>query len=138
MTTESTYKNYKKIVRITCGYFGCLLIVGMLTMLWYLGILKFDFSNSTRNNIDDVFYMNYDISLLDDSEGNNLIKYGYELFQNTPKYIWPDNGNSEKAYSGNRLSCNNCHLLAGTKTYAAPLIGVINRFQQYRGREDKN
>lgn len=137
MTTESTYKNYKKIVRITCGYFGCLLIVGMLTMLWYLGILKFDFSNSTRNNIDDVFYMNYDISLLDDSEGNNLIKYGYELFQNTPKYIGPDNGNSEKAYSGNRLSCNNCHLLAGTKPYAAPLIGVINRFPQYRGREDK-
>jgi len=137
MASESTYKNYKKIIHITCGYFGCLLIAGTLTMLWYLGIIKFDFSNSSSNSIDNVFYMNYDISLLDDSEENNIIKYGYELFQNTPKYIGPENGSSEKTYSGNRLSCNNCHLNAGTKPYAAPLIGIINRFPQYRGRENK-
>jgi len=137
MSFHSTYKNYKRITRLACGYFGCLLILGTLTMLWYLGVISFDFTSHSSNEIDDVFYMNYDIVKLDDSEENKMVKYGYELFQNTPQHIGPDNGSSEKIYSGNRLSCNNCHLNAGTKPYAAPLIGVINRFPQYRGRENK-
>jgi thiosulfate dehydrogenase len=137
MNTNPTYKNYKRIIRIACGYFGCLLILGALTMLWSLGVISFDFSNSSENKINNIFFMNYDVELLDDSDANRTIKYGYELFQNTPQYIGPDNGNADKIYSGNRLSCNNCHLLAGTKPYAAPLIGVINRFPQYRGRENK-
>lgn len=136
MSLDSTYKSYKKIIRVACGYFSCLLILGTLTMLWYLGVISFDVSSNPDNTVDDIFFMNYDVSKLDNSDENQIIKYGYELFQNTPQYIGPDNGNSEKAYSGNRLSCNNCHLLAGTKPYAAPLIGVINRFPQYRGRED--
>lgn len=137
MTSNSKHKNYKKIIRITCGYFGCLLILGMVTMLWYLGVISFDFKSDSQQSIAAVFFMNYDITQLDDSEENQMIKYGYELFQNTPQHIGPDNGDPEKVYSGNRLSCNNCHLLAGTKPYAAPLIGVINRFPQYRGRENK-
>lgn len=80
---------------------------------------------------------NYDPSSLDNSEENLLIKYGYELFTHTPRYIGPNSGNPEKVYSGNNLACNNCHLQAGTKPYAGMLIGVINRFPQYRGREDK-
>ena len=137
MNSNTTYKNYKKIIRIACGYFGCLLILGTLTLLWSLGMISFDIAGSSADEVDDIFFMNYDVSQLDNSEKNKMIKYGYELFQNTPKYIGPDNGNIENVYSGNRLSCNNCHLLAGTKPYAAPLIGVINRFPQYRGREDK-
>lgn len=79
----------------------------------------------------------YDISLLDNSKKNEIIKYGYDLFINTPKYIGPDNGNADMAYSGNRFACNNCHLQAGTKPFSAPLIGIINRFPQFRGRENK-
>ena len=85
----------------------------------------------------DPLTANYNTSGLDDSEENQLIKYGFELFQNTPKYIGPENGNSELAYAGNNLSCTNCHLYAGTKKYSGMLIGVINRFPQYRGRENK-
>lgn len=79
----------------------------------------------------------YDVSLLDDSKEHQDIKFGYELFTNTPKYIGPDIGNKDKAYSGNRLACNNCHLKSGTKAFSAPLIGIINRFPQFRGRENK-
>ena len=137
MNSNPKYKNYKWIIRIVCGYFGCLLILGTFTMLWYFGFISFDFSDNSENKVDAVFFMNYDSAQLDDSEVNKMIKHGFELFQNTPKYIGPDNGNPDNVYSGNRLSCNNCHLLAGTKPYAAPLIGVINRFPQYRGRENK-
>ncbi len=85
----------------------------------------------------DPIHENYDTSVLDDSEENRLIKYGYELFTHTPQYIGPENGNPEMVYSGNNLACNNCHLQAGTKPYSGMLIGVVNRFPQYRGREDK-
>jgi thiosulfate dehydrogenase len=137
MNSNSPYKNYKRITLLSCGYFGGLLIIGTLTLLWYLGVVSFDFLSHSTNEVDDVFFMNYDVAQLNDSKQNKTIKYGFELFQNTAEYIGPDNGNPEKIYSGNRLSCNNCHLLSGTKPYAAPLIGVINRFPQYRGRENK-
>lgn len=137
MSLGTTYKNYKRIIRITCGYFTCLLILGTVLLFWSLGVISFNFSGSSANEVDDIFFMNYNVSQLNDLEENKMIKYGYELFQNTPKYIGPDNGNPENVYSGNRLSCNNCHLDSGTKPYAAPLIGVINRFPQYRGREDQ-
>lgn len=85
----------------------------------------------------DPLRASYDISELDNSAENRKIKYGYELFVHTPQYIGPENGNSKMAYAGNNLACNNCHLKAGTKVYSGLLIGVINRFPQYRGREDK-
>ena len=85
----------------------------------------------------DIYDRNYDVSALTDSEENSEIKYGYEVFQSTPKYLGPDNGNADKTYAGNNLSCTNCHLWSGTKPYAAPLIGVIQRFPQFRGRENK-
>ena len=92
-------------------------------------------------NIDespsDIYSKNYDVSDLGRSKENVLIKYGYELFVNTPTYIGPENGNPEMVYAGNGLSCNNCHLLAGTKAFSGPLIGIINRFPQFRGRENK-
>ncbi len=91
------------------------------------------------NNYDgvDIYERNYNVSTLGDSEESKKIKYGYGLFQNTSKYLGPNNRNEDTAYAGNSLSCNNCHLWGGTKPYAAPLIGIIQRFPQYRGRENK-
>lgn len=84
-----------------------------------------------------IYTMNYDISQLADSDTNKVIKQGYELFQNTSKYIGPSQKEDNKVYAGNNLSCTNCHLGSGTKPYAAPLIGIIQRFPQFRGRENK-
>jgi thiosulfate dehydrogenase len=88
-------------------------------------------------NIIDIYDRNYDISVLDNSKENKEIKYGFKVFQNTPKYLGPNTENTDNAHAGNNLSCNNCHLWSGTKPYAAPLIGIIQRFPQYRGRENK-
>lgn len=85
----------------------------------------------------DPLKASYDISALDNSAKNRKIKYGYELFVHTPQYIGPENGNPKMAYAGNNLACNNCHLKAGTKPYSGLLIGVTNRFPQFRGRENK-
>jgi thiosulfate dehydrogenase len=40
-------------------------------------------------------------------------------------------------YSGNNLSCQNCHLGAGAQRFALPLIGVYGSFPTYMGRENE-
>ena len=117
--------------------FGSVLILSIICLiLFYFDAFPKNLFQSSEKT-SDIYFMNYDVSLLDDSEENREIKYGFELFINTPKYIGPDNGNPDFVYSGNRLACKNCHLDNGTKPYSAPLIGIIQRFPQFRGRENK-
>ncbi len=103
-----------------------------------LGLMAYTFGVDdslidSKQNMD-VYYQNYNISILGDSDKSKTIKYGFELFQHTPKYLGPE---SKNPYAGNHLSCNNCHLSSGTKPYAAPLIGIAKRFPQFRNRENK-
>lgn len=137
MDNETKYliRKLKQQIGLCCG----------LMMLVISAVFLFHFDVFPREqktvivveSLDFLYDSKYDITLLSDSEENTDIKYGYELFVNTPKYIGPDNDNPEKGYSGNRLACNNCHLYSGTKPFSAPLVGVINRFPQFRGRENK-
>ncbi|WP_149304711.1 c-type cytochrome [Pareuzebyella sediminis] len=79
----------------------------------------------------------YNVAQLDNSKKNEEIKFGHRIFNNSPKYLGPDEEHPKRTFSGNGLSCNNCHLLSGTKPFAAPLIGITKRFPQFRGRENK-
>ena len=151
LKNNSLRKTYRKLVYLTYYFFGCILLVAIFMMLLYFNAFSsFSSSDASEKEMSyeeyipkvkeydgDVFGDHYDVSILDDSPESEIIKYGYELFQNTPKYVGPDNGNPDNIYAGNRLSCNNCHLKSGTKPFSGPLIGIIQRFPQYRGREDK-
>ncbi len=64
------------------------------------------------------------------------IKYGKQLIIETYKYLGPEVKDLKRRFAGNNLSCNNCHLDAGTKPFAAGYIGIYGRFPQYRTRED--
>jgi len=79
--------------------------------------------------------MNYNVEELSHTSNAALIRYGEKLFNNTPAYLGKEA--LDIPYVGNVLSCTNCHLEGGTKAYAIPMIGVKQRFPQYRGREDK-
>lgn len=136
MFKKINFKDNKRLVALVCTSFGCLLIFSIILLMFHFNV--FPKSNSDKEIlVDNIFYMNYDVSSLDDSAENEAIKLGHELFMNTPKYLGPNNGNPEMVYSGNNLSCNNCHLLSGTKPFSMPLIGIIQRFPQFRGRENK-
>lgn len=135
MNKETTHL-YKKLIRYVFIYFGSILVLAVLVMFCCFDVINLNLFK-IENKIPSIYYMNYDVSGLNDSKDNELIKYGFELFQKTPKYIGPDNGNPDKKYQNNRLSCRNCHLDLGTKPYSAPLIGIIQRFPQFRGRENK-
>ncbi|MBD0831794.1 c-type cytochrome [Aestuariibaculum sp. TT11] len=107
--------------------------ISAFLMLLILDII----SINSGSRMPSIYYMNYDVESLSDSEKNSSVRYGYQLFNETPKYIGPDNGDLTMAFQGNRLACKNCHLNSGTKPYSAPLIGIIQRFPQFRGRENK-
>ncbi len=126
----------KKLVRqltICCSLIG---LISLTTLLLYFDVFPKDsFEPSEINSIP--YDSKYDVALLNDSNENTEIKYGHELFINTPHYIGPDNGRKELAFAGNRLACTNCHLYSGTKPFSASMIGIVNRFPQFRARENK-
>jgi thiosulfate dehydrogenase len=66
------------------------------------------------------------------------IRYGHQLITQTDKLIGPLSEKATRRYSGNGLTCNNCHLDAGRKIGAASFVGVTNRFPQFLGRENRN
>jgi thiosulfate dehydrogenase len=76
-----------------------------------------------------------DIGSVGDDAFGKLVKYGYALVTDTANQIGPTVADPAQRYSGNNLSCQSCHLKAGTQPYAMPLVGVWGQFPQYRGRE---
>src|SRR5258708_7882471 len=76
-----------------------------------------------------------DISTVGDDAFGKLVKYGFALMTDTANQIGPAVADPAKRYSGNNLTCQNCHLKAGKQAYAMPLVGVWGQFPQYRGRE---
>jgi len=76
-----------------------------------------------------------DIKSVGDDALGKLVKYGYALMTDTANLIGPTVSDPAMRYSGNNLTCQNCHLGAGTQAYSMPLVGVWGQFPQYRGRE---
>jgi thiosulfate dehydrogenase len=77
-----------------------------------------------------------DESTIPDNQYGEMVRYGKELFVHTYKYIGPDVADPELRFAGNNLTCQTCHMDAGTKPFAAPMVGVHSDFPQYRPRED--
>jgi thiosulfate dehydrogenase len=74
--------------------------------------------------------------LADDAWGRT-VRLGRDLVVATPKLIGPEVADPAHRFSGNNLSCQNCHLSAGTGKFALPFVGVFADFPQYRGREGR-
>ena len=65
------------------------------------------------------------------------IQYGYDLITNTDQLIGMAVDDESMRYTGNVLRCSSCHLQGGTQSYGISLVGVTDRFPQFRGRENK-
>tara|TARA_S200000501_G_scaffold131764_1_gene124560 strand:+ start:142 stop:1173 length:1032 start_codon:yes stop_codon:yes gene_type:complete len=120
-------------IKVICSVLILLIIV---VFSIYSDFVDFNFITLQTEEVHEI-RNEYDVDILDESPKSKLVKYGFELFQNTPNYIGPSISDSNKIFSGNNLACSNCHLWAGTKPFSASLVGVVNRFPQYRSREHK-
>src|SRR5207244_2924869 len=63
---------------------------------------------------------------LDDSKLSNEIRRGFRIFTNTPA--------EAGTFVPGRMSCNNCHLNAGQREKALPLVDVAGMFPEYNKR----
>jgi thiosulfate dehydrogenase len=63
---------------------------------------------------------------LTDPRLSDQIKWGYRIFVDTP-------GEAARL-TGGRVSCSNCHLNAGQRERALPLVGVAGMFPEYNNR----
>jgi thiosulfate dehydrogenase len=94
-----------------------------------------DASAADVPQIDLAEWTSPSIKSVGDDPFGKLVKYGYALIVDTANQIGPTAADPAKRFSGNNLTCQNCHLNAGTQPYAVPLVGVWGQFPQYRGRE---
>jgi len=86
-------------------------------------------------NVDLTQWTPPDITTVGQDASGTLIRYGYALLTDTANQIGPTVADPARRYGGNNLSCQNCHLRAGTQPYAMPLMGIWGQFPQYRARE---
>jgi thiosulfate dehydrogenase len=63
---------------------------------------------------------------LDDSRLSKEIRWGYRIFTTTPA--------EAPRLTPSRMSCNNCHLNAGQREKALPLVAVAGLFPEYNRR----
>lgn len=68
-------------------------------------------------------------SALGKSKVADEIRLGFEIFTNTPE--------KAKRFSGNGLTCQNCHLNAGQRDRALPVVGVSATFPEYNKRQGR-
>jgi len=66
---------------------------------------------------------------LDDSRLSNDIRWGFRIFTNTPV--------ETPQFVPGKISCSNCHLNAGQRELALPLIGVAAMFPEYNRRSGR-
>ena len=123
-------------LRRLAGYFNralfcCLLIC---LVLFFIVAKQSSFQETVTDN-SFLYTMNYDVSSLSD-HSSAQIKYGHRLFTQTNQMLGAFSDSTQQIYNS-ALSCDNCHLNAGTQAYAMPMIGVSKVFPQFRGRENK-
>lgn len=80
-----------------------------------------------------------DMDTLNNHDNAELIQYGIRVLTQTPSLIGPDVANKNMRFSGNHLSCSNCHLsgiseLPGSKPFGIPFINVMNDYPNFRKR----
>ncbi len=66
---------------------------------------------------------------LDASPLASEIRWGFQLFTDTPKHA--------PQFVGGTMSCGNCHLNAGQRERALPLVAVAGMFPEYNGRASR-
>jgi len=67
-----------------------------------------------------------DDKTLDGSPLGDQIRWGYQLFTDTPHHA--------PQFVGGTVACANCHLNAGQRERALPLVGVAGMFPEYNAR----
>lgn len=84
---------------------------------------------ATLERVGDLLMNPMADSIHPDPRMAEMIRLGFQISQNPQTYA--------AEFVGNDLTCGNCHLNAGQRNRALPLLGVAATFPQYRRRDDR-
>lgn len=70
-----------------------------------------------------------DLAKLPQDKYGDLVRQGHQIFTNTPKHAG--------RYTGNALSCGNCHLDAGRRPHSAPMWAAWGMYPAYLKKNDR-
>ena len=110
-------------------------LLTILIILVFFGVINHDKIWSTQLEDPILDWNPYDI-VLNNPKVPEDVKEGFLLLDSSAIYMGPLNKDPKLRFSGNNLSCTNCHLNGGTKSGAAPWFGMIDRFPQFSGRSN--
>ena len=115
----------------------------MLMITVFFGVIYYDRSEPSQNDIleplpkEIIVEWDADKFVLNNSLVDKQVVDGYLLLSASSEYMGPLNEDPNLRFSGNNLSCTNCHLNGGTMSGAASWIGITGRFPQFGGRANK-
>jgi len=114
-----------------------LLLIGIFTMIIISVIIAL--YNYETKNIEYNIIEQWDPNemIIDNLNVPLIVKQGYLFVSESSKHMGPLAKNDSLRFSGNNLSCTNCHLNGGTLSGSASWIGIIDRFPQFGGRANK-
>lgn len=122
----------------TIGQILKLMLSVLIGLIVFVSVLHFNPEALISQKVDPANWKPRSVLTdLDNESKASLIKFGHEIITKTPEYIGPLSNDERKRLAGNNLTCQSCHLEAGTKPGAGSFVGVFNRFPQFRGRENK-
>lgn len=90
-------------------------------------------SSTTKSAQTKIYNFEEKFSELRDGPEKDYIFYGKELMDKTAQFIGPSG--SKGKYTGNFMSCKNCHLDSGVREHGLPLYDSHGLYPQYRARE---
>lgn len=75
-----------------------------------------------------------DPATLPNDDHGRLVRLGRDMIVETYKFIGPEVSDKSMRYTGTNMSCQSCHLGAGTVPYAAPLTGASAGYPTFMPR----
>ena len=115
-----------------------LLLIATFTMIIVIVVIAL--YNYETKNIEYNIIEEWDPNgmIIDNLNVPLIVKEGYLFVSESSKYMGPLAKSDSLRFSGNNLSCTNCHLNGGTLSGSASWIGIIDRFPQFGGRANKS
>ena len=127
---------YKQLVRrlslLLTSLLACILLIGVF-------LLSYKSFNEIPELTEENNLTTWDPEklIIQNENTDEQVKQGYFLVSESSKFMGPLSKEPSLRFTGNNLSCTNCHLNGGTLSGAASWIGITSRYPQFRNRENK-
>ena len=125
----------KRLLLLVIISLGC--VIGFVILHLGISLKWFNFDRQSDKSFTvvpanlGITWRPPNLSTLPEDEFGELVRYGRELVMHTASYLGPD---GKVAKISNGLNCQNCHLAAGTKPYAANYSVVASSYPKFRKR----